>query len=231
MKLPFSANQFFEIFENYNLAVFPMQIVLMLLAIAAVVISRRKRFNNGRIVLPILGALWLWMGIVYHWIFFSSINPLAYGFGAAFVLQGILFFVLRFTRVQSFAFHNDAKGAVAVVLIAYALVVYPVIGFFSSHSYPLQPTFGLPCPTTIFTFGMLLVAAPKLPWYFVLVPVLWSVIGFSAAFQFGVYEDIALIVSAAVFCIVNFLPVANRAAKPAAHSNSSSSTTQPLHNS
>lgn len=45
-----------------------------------------------RIVIScILVFYWLWMGIVYHIIFFSSINPVAYVFGVMFILQTILF--------------------------------------------------------------------------------------------------------------------------------------------
>ena len=62
--------------------------------------------------------------------------------------------------------------------------------------------FGLvPCPTTIFTFGMLLLAArPKrlLLW----LPLLWSAIGFFAAVKFGIYEDVGLLVAAIVTAIV-----------------------------
>jgi hypothetical protein len=207
MKLPFTSEQFFEIFRQYNLSVFPAQIIIMLLAIISVVVASGKFGNSGKVVLPILGALWLWMGIVYHLIFFSRINTAAYVFGGLFMVQGMLFFVRRFTHVQVFAFHFDIRGIIAALFILYALVIYPVIGFLSNHAYPSQPTFGLPCPTTIFTFGMLLMAVPRLPWHFVIIPVLWSVIGFSAAFQFGVYEDIPLIVSAVVFCALAFIPL------------------------
>ncbi|WP_394339066.1 DUF6064 family protein [Methanosarcina sp. UBA289] len=31
--------------------------------------------------------IWLWMGIVYHWSFFASINPVAHIFGVLFVLR------------------------------------------------------------------------------------------------------------------------------------------------
>ena len=55
---------------------------------------------------------------------------------------------------------------------------------------------GLPCPTTIFTFGMLLLADRKLSFGILIIPLLWSVIGLSAAISLGMYEDIGLIVSA-----------------------------------
>ena len=148
-------------------------------------------------------------------------------FGGLFVLQGILFIAERFIHVQRFEFHADARGITGAIFVVFALVVYPVIGYYNGHVYPSQPTFGLPCPTTIFTFGILLLATRRLSWYFFAVPLIWSVIGFSAAFQFGVYEDVALIISAVFFCFFEF--VAYGSEKKSVRINST--LKQPLHDS
>ena len=37
-----------------------------------------------------MAALWIWMGVAYHMLFFSQINKAAYLFGALFILEGIL---------------------------------------------------------------------------------------------------------------------------------------------
>ena len=62
--------------------------------------------------------------------------------------------------------------------------------------------FGLvPCPTTIFTFGMLLLAGrPRrlLLW----LPLLWSAIGFFAAIKFGIREDIGLLLAGMVTAVI-----------------------------
>ena len=80
--------------------------------------------------------------------------------------------------------------------IAYSMVVYPVLGMLLGHTYPRAPMFGIaPCPTTIFTFGLLLWTVPKIPRYLVIIPLLWSVIGFGAALNFGIKEDIGLLIS------------------------------------
>ena len=84
---------------------------------------------------------------------------------------------------------------VGLALIVYAMVAYPLLGMAFGHGYPQAPMFGLvPCPTTIFTFGMLLLAArPKrlLLW----LPLVWSAIGFFAAVKFGICEDVGLLVA------------------------------------
>ncbi|HXV44590.1 MAG TPA: DUF6064 family protein, partial [Anaerolineae bacterium] len=64
--------------------------------------------------------------------------------------------------------------------------------------YPQSPTFGLPCPTTIFTFGLLLWTDHRFPKYLLVIPVIWSLFGLSAAVQLGVLEDIMLLITGLV---------------------------------
>jgi hypothetical protein len=205
MKLPFTAQQFLEVFKRYNTAVYPVQLLLVLLAAVAIYFAFSKQKNSGKIILIILSAFWLWMGAVYHINFFSAINKLAYGFGLLFILEGMLLLYLGLTRELNFAFRRDIYGMAGCLLIFYALVLYPLIGYFSGHVYPYAPTFGLPCPTTIFTLGLFVFSKYRLPWVIVLVPILWSIIGVSAAFTLGIYEDTGLIVSTIVFMTLNFI--------------------------
>lgn len=80
-------------------------------------------------------------------------------------------------------------------MIVYALIIYPLLGSLAGHSFPRNPTFGLPCPTTIFTLGILLYYQ-KLTVKLFIIPVIWSAIGFTAALKLGIYEDTGLIMSA-----------------------------------
>ncbi len=78
--------------------------------------------------------------------------------------------------------------------IAYALVVYPLIGIALGHPYPQAPLFGAaPCPTTIVTFGLLLLARPPLPKVLLIVPLAWALVATPAAVGRGVLEDVALL--------------------------------------
>ena len=73
-----------------------------------------------------------------------------------------------------------------LVVIAFALVVYPVWSAYASHPCPETPTFGLPCPTTIFTIGLLCFAVPPTPRSPLIAPRLWCLVGAQAALGFGV---------------------------------------------
>ena len=58
-------------------------------------------------------------------------------------------------------------------------------------------TFGVPCPTTILTLGLLLVAESP-SWNLAAIPIAWAVVAGSAAFLLGVHADIMLFVAAAL---------------------------------
>jgi hypothetical protein len=61
-----------------------------------------------------------------------------------------------------------------------------------------MPTFGLPCPTTIFTIGILAFMISEYPRSVLVVPVLWCLVGAQAAFVLGVAQDMGLIVAGVV---------------------------------
>jgi hypothetical protein len=196
MNVPFTVEQFLQVFKNYNLAVWPMQIVFYLLGFAMVYLAFRKSKKTDVVISVILAFLWFWMGLIYHLGFFTSINKAAWIFGAFNILQGfvILYYGVLKSRL-TFAYNRDVSGVFGLTVIAYALVVYPVIGYFAGHAYPYAPTFGLPCPTTIFTLGMVLMASCRVPAAILVIPLLWSMIGTSAALSFGIVEDAGLLIS------------------------------------
>jgi hypothetical protein len=196
MKTPFSLDQFLAVFKNYNEAVFPMQIILFLLSVLIIYLTIKPKMKYDKTISGFLAFLWLWMGIIYHLIFFTSINIAAYVFGSFFILQGVLFLIAGVLQNKiSYKFKSDLYGKIGITLILFSLIIYPVIGYLLDHLYPYSPTFGLPCPTTIFTFGILLLNTNRCPLYILIIPFLWSVIGFTAAFNFGIWEDTGLFVA------------------------------------
>jgi hypothetical protein len=138
------------------------------------------------------------MGAVYHIGFFAAINPAAWLFGALFLLEALILAGTGAIRGGlGFRRRGGARGWTGAALVVYALAAYPATGYALGHRYPEAPTFGLPCPATIFTIGLLEFAdeTPKAVW---VVPLLWCAIGSVAAFQLGVIEDLALLAAGAV---------------------------------
>ncbi len=203
MKLPFSIEQFLRVFQSYNETVWPSQIFLNLLAILCIVLLFRKSAFSGKLISLILALLWLWMGFVYNIIFFTEINKAAYLFGSLFVIESLLLIYFGVIKSQfEFAFRRSFSSYAGIFLIIFALVIYPLLGLAFGHTYPKSPTFGLPCPTTIFTLGVLLFLKGKVPIKIVLIPLIWSGIGFTAALTLGVLEDTGLLLAGLITVFV-----------------------------
>ena len=82
MSLPFTVEQFHDVFRDYNRVVWPAQWLLVALALAALAAALRSRPWSGVLVSASLGFLWAWIAFAYHVAFFSRINPVSYGFAA-----------------------------------------------------------------------------------------------------------------------------------------------------
>jgi hypothetical protein len=198
MSLPFTAEQFYGVFRDYNTTLWPAPVLLAALALAAIVLVIVPRRYSGAGVSAILAFLWSWLGLAYHLAFFAAINPLAYVF-AGVSLAGALVFLWQgvVLRRLEFRLAPNARTALGVVLIGFALVVYPAWSAFAGHPYPDLPTFGLPCPTTLFTVGLLALLVRPYPRSPLVVPVLWALVGAQAAFLLDVPPDLSLLAAGA----------------------------------
>jgi len=195
--LPFTAEQFLQVFAEYNPGIWPAQAVAFILVILLLFMAFKSRESGSSTVNLILALYWFWMGAVYHIGFFSEINPAAYLFGALFILQGFGFITLIWLKYDLiYTFRKDVYGLIGGLLMLYALAIYPLLGYLFGHGYPRAPMFGVaPCPTTIFTFGILLWTRGRVPYWLLIIPGLWSVIGFMAALNLTIYEDAGLLIA------------------------------------
>jgi hypothetical protein len=198
-RVPFSADEFFGVFAAYNGAVWPAPLVLTGLATVAALLAFRRGGTSGRWIASFLVVLWCWTGVVYHLGHFRAINPAAAGFGALFLMQALLLFWWGIARGHlTFGANSTARRAAAGIVIAYALLIYPLLGILSDP-YAAGPTFGTPCPVVIYTFGVLLLASPRRSSRWLLViPATWAVVGSAAVFAFGVIQDAGLPLSALI---------------------------------
>ncbi len=204
MNLPFTKESFLQLFVLYNTSIWPAQIILNLLALAVIWLILRKAKDSGKTIPAFLALLWLYTGVVYHIIFFTSINPAAWGFGGLFIVQALIFAWVAYKGETIFVFNNSLRSYAGIGVIAYALLIYPLLGYLAGHGYPASPTFGAPCPATIFTFGVLIMAK-RPPKYIFILPVAWALIGFTAAFKLGIPEDTGLPLSALLAVVLLFV--------------------------
>jgi hypothetical protein len=199
MTLPFSHDAFLDVFGAYNTIFWPAEILLWIATAAVVLGWIVRRYAAGTTVFALLAAHWIWSGIGYHWLFFRAINPAASVFAAGFVLQGALFAWLAAAARGHVRFGIDLRGVSGAALAAYGLV-YPALGLLFGLQYPRVPVFAVPCPTTLITAGLLL-NATEIPRWTGVIPLLWAIIGSTAAFALGIRADVALVAAAAALLV------------------------------
>jgi hypothetical protein len=199
MNPPFTGEQFLNVFRDYNNSVWPMQIVFYAVGFLIIIFAFWKNKYSDIAINGFMAFFWLWMGIVYHLVFFTAINKAAYIFGAIFIIQASLFVYFGLIRRSlTFSIEDNFNFITGLLIIIYAFAIYPIFSIILGHHYPAAPTLGLPCPTTIFTLGLLLWMDKKLPLPILFIPALWSFIGFMAVLNFGILEDAGLLISGIV---------------------------------
>ena len=193
--LPFTQAEFLEIFRQYNVGIGVGQALILMVGVVGLSFAFWENRVASRVVSGSLAVVWLWMALVYHAIYFSRINPAAPLFAAVFAVQAALFAWAGFRGdALRFRFSPTLRGWLGSLVIIYALAVYPSLGFVFGHYYPSAPTFGAPCPTVIFTLGLLLWSTAS--WRLLVIPLIWAVIGTSGAMLLQMPQDYGLAVAA-----------------------------------
>lgn len=199
MDLPFTADQFFDVFRRYNETVWPAQIALNVIAVivaaAAWRANVRRSWPWARVAIVLLATLWLWTGFVYFKLFFVTMTPAGEVFGSFFIAEAalLLFAAWQGGPLEPASRMSTVAGA---SIIGYALLLYPAAGMAAGQQYPAIPTFGAPCPVTIFTFGVFCLFPRNIFRVLTAIPVLWVVISSYAAVGFHVIEDFGLLIAA-----------------------------------
>lgn len=213
LDLPYTRFDFLEMIGRYNVAVWPMQVVLLALAAVVVAcIAFRGRWS-GPVISGVLAFLWGWQGIVYFLLFYFDLNMLALGFGLVSIAgAGVFLWFGALRRQLVFGEVVLRRAIVGSLLVALALAIYPVISYQANNPYPYMPTFGLPCPTTLFTVGVLAFLERPYPRSLLLAPLFWSLAGSFEAIQMDLFQNLSLLGAAVVAFWLIAWP--NREARP-----------------
>ena len=212
--LPFTRQQFFEVFADYNAANWAAAVIAYPLSLTALVLAWRASPQAERAVAAVLALMWGWVGVVYQGLFFAPINPAARIFAVAFTAQAALFAWASWTgRGLEYGPRKRVRSIAGAAMILYSLIIYPLIGLAFGERYPAIPLFGVtPCPLLIFTFGLMLWASCA-RWWLWIVPMLWALVGGSAAVLLSVPQDWALPVSALLALLIVWFDRGRRAAE------------------
>ncbi len=195
---PFTA--FLAMFDRFNAAVWPMQLVCYASAVAMVGLALWQGRRASQLICLLAAAVFAWVGIVFFGVLDSDMGVLdgvinlAWLWAAVFILEALLFLVAGLVRRDLvIAPRWDLSSVLGAVFMFYALVAYPIIGLLSGHPLHTLPVFGLaPCPTTIFFFGLLLWARPPAPKYLLLLPLAWALQAMPSNIAMGHVADFVM---------------------------------------
>jgi hypothetical protein len=174
-----NAEMFWTQIGAYNEATFPLQIILVIGALALTyLVFTRPGTRTDVVVKAFLAFAFAWNGVVYF-LFFAR-TPFSIFTGVPlFLIVAVLFAVDMFTKRTQFRL-PDAPWRKALTIFWILLAfLYPLIGWALGHPYPTTCTPMMPCPLTVFALALVAAAAPNadrkafvflLPWAFLGLP-------------------------------------------------------------
>ena len=150
--LLFSPRTYYRLFELYNVALWPAQLLVPVLGAAILLLLRAGGRRRSRIVATILAGCWLWVGWGFLYSRYATINWAAAYFAALFALQAAL--LLAGAAGGKLDFGTPSRGArrTGLGLFLFALLALPWAGPLLGRGWRQMELFALaPDPTALAT--------------------------------------------------------------------------------
>jgi hypothetical protein len=175
--LMFSARTYYRLFELYNLAIWPAQLLAGAIGVAVLACVARGGAASGRLAACLLAACWLWVAWAFHAKWYATINSAATCFAIGFAIEALL--VLWMGAVRGRLALAPVRGGIrraALGVLLFAMPGYPLLAAASGRPWRQFEMFGVaPDPTAVATLGLLLMTA-RIPWLLLPIPLLWCAI-------------------------------------------------------
>jgi hypothetical protein len=191
--LLFSPRTYYRLFELYNAAIWPLQLVGLVLGVAILGLLLRGGVLRGRVIAAVLAICWLWVAWAYFLKRYETINWAAEYFAVGFAIEVLLLVWIGIVRDRlRFRSSRDLIGLAAPCIFLFALFVHPLIGPLTGRPWLQVELFGVaPDPTAVATLGVL-VAAYRPHWELLVIPLIWCAI--SGATLWAMQSPDALVV-------------------------------------
>ncbi len=176
--LLFSPRVYYRQFELHNQTLWPVQIIAAELGIILFLLVLRPSPARSRVVAATMGLLWVWVGWVFVWQRYTTINWFAAYAVPLFMLQGALLLATAAARngldiEKEWTFFR----CFALALICFTLFFYPLLAPLFGRSWQTAEIFGIaPDPTALATLTMVALSRSRISWLLMIVPALWCAI-------------------------------------------------------
>jgi hypothetical protein len=196
----FSSRTYYRLFELYNLAIWPAQIVALVLGAMVLALLRSGAAWRGRAVAALLTACWFWVAWAYFLEHFESINWAARYFAAGFAFEGLLLLCTGLANALRVQPRAGLPGVAGSAMLLFALLVQPFVGRMLGRPWTQAEVFGIaPDPTAIATLGILVVNK-RFPWWLLPIPLVWCAISAATLWTMG-SPDALVPLAAACLCL------------------------------
>ena len=176
--LLFAPRTYYRLFELYNAEIWPLHIVTLFAGLTILLLMRSRIAWRGRLIATMVAACWLWIAWAFHWQRYATINWAASYFAVGFAMQAALLFWIGVVRGR-LQFDSDQGGAArtGTAIFVFALMVQPLLTLLEGREWWQLEVFGVvPDPTVVATLGLLL-AASRIHWVALPIPLLWCLVG------------------------------------------------------
>lgn len=187
-------NTFWNTIAKYNTATWPVQLLLIILAIVVLfLLARRPSRSSTIIAKSYLVFLYLWIAVVYYAIYcaersYSTLLSIYWGILALAWVKDLM------QDDTQFSLRNKFKPfGIFVLLLPLA---YPLASTMRGLSFPYITTPVMPCTVAIYTIGLLLLFTSRVNIFIVLLLLNWAMVGVTKTWFFGIPEDFILVLTA-----------------------------------
>ena len=208
--LLFSPRVYWRMFELHNEAVWPLQIVAVLLGAVILVWTVRPRPWSARVISMALAAAWIFVGWSFLWARYATINWAAAYAVPVFAAEGLL---LAWFGTWRGDLHVAASRAVpsmiGLALFLYALVGNPFVALLAGRPLEAAEIIGIaPDSTAIATLGLLMMISGRwVAWTLMAVPLAWCIVSWATLRTMGSLEAWVPLTASVLAVITTLLPV------------------------
>jgi len=198
--LLFSPRTYYRLFELYNLAVWPAQLLALALGLAILFLLARPSPKSGKFICAILALAWIVVAWAYFFQRYASINWIAPYYAAAFLIEAALLAWIGVIRGGlGFSVAGHAGRKIGLCLYLFALMIYPLAAPLLGRPIAQAEIFGLmPDPTAIATLGLLLVATGRRIISLLIIPLAWCIVSAATLWTMNSPEAWIMIAAAVV---------------------------------
>ena len=175
--LMFSPASYFRRYELVNTELWPLHLMLLLLAVGLTWLLIHRRTEFGQWIAIILAGVWMLVAGFFFYRHYAQINLAAKWISMAFVCQALMLLVcgiMKPVRERLLEMRSASIWHPGMLLLFYSILVHPLVGLLAGRSLRGIEWFGVaPDPTAMATLGILLTGFRAAAWPLLLIPFAW----------------------------------------------------------